>query len=82
MDDKYIEIYKGKTEYDVQVRWTGDGEQHEVHGFDTLEEVTTFITNFYKNNCGVEKSGPSRGAHNPVCFCTRRFKSSPRYQFK
>jgi len=46
---RYIEIYYSPfKEYHVDIRWVADNEQHESHYFDTIEEVTEFVTKFYK----------------------------------
>jgi len=49
--DRYIEIWfcKKRKEFDVNIRWTDDSEQHEVYVVDTIEEVNEIVNNFYKD---------------------------------
>lgn len=49
---KYIEIFKNENEYEIQIRWLG-GEQHEVWGVNTIEEVNAIVTQFLKTGTGV-----------------------------
>ena len=49
INDRYIEIFLNKrNNFDVQVRWCVDGEQHEYWEFETIQELNTFLEKFYK----------------------------------
>ena len=47
-DDRYMEIHWDGTEYDVQVRWVGTGEQYEVHVCDDLGSLLNEVRKFYE----------------------------------
>lgn len=47
-DDRYVEIYWDGKEYDVQIRWTGTGEQHETHACDDLGSLLNVVRKFYE----------------------------------
>lgn len=48
-NDRCIEIYYNvnSEEFEVNVRWCEDGEQHEEHVFKHIDEVNDFLKEFY-----------------------------------
>jgi len=47
--ERYIEIYFNGNEYEVHIRWCGDGEQHESYYEKDYEKVKKIVDNFFNN---------------------------------